>query len=298
MGDKACEGIVALITGSSQGGTGTALAQRLAAEGAAVALVARDRKGLDETLAQVEAAGSVGIVLPMDLADPSGGRDTVVARVEAELGPVDVVVNAAAGSVYKSFEKWTLRELEHFQQLNVWAPWLITQQAYLGMRERGRGWILNYGSKAGEILAGPPFSAHPPASAGSCYGATKAALHRLTSSVAAEGHRYGIAANTLSPYSAVATRALVRAGWIADVLFEPLETMSEAGRFLCTADPTAVTGRIAYSLPLIIEYNLAVRDLTGDTLVPGWQPADLPAIMKAQDDYKHTWRFIPDTPEK
>src|SRR5580765_2575869 len=92
----ACEGRVALVTGASQGGTGTAVAVRLAAEGADVAITARTVGGLQETAARVEALGRRVLVLPCDLSDPDGGRASLIGRTEAELGPVDIVVNNAA----------------------------------------------------------------------------------------------------------------------------------------------------------------------------------------------------------
>ena len=84
---RACAGQVALVTGASQGGTGTAIAIRLAAEGAAVAITARTLAGLEETRQRIEDAGGTCLVLQADLSDPAGGRGELVARTEAELGP-------------------------------------------------------------------------------------------------------------------------------------------------------------------------------------------------------------------
>ncbi len=92
-----CQDQVALVTGASQGGTGTAIAVRLAAEGARVAITARTESGLVETLRRIGGVGGTGLVLPCDLADPAGGRGSLVARTEAEFGPIDLLVrfNAA-----------------------------------------------------------------------------------------------------------------------------------------------------------------------------------------------------------
>src|SRR5204863_6696908 len=98
MSQRTCEGQVALVTGASQGGTGTAIALRLAAEGAKVAITARTVAGLEETRQRIEAIGGECLVLPVDLADPAGGRKDLVARVEAELGPIDILVNNAAAN--------------------------------------------------------------------------------------------------------------------------------------------------------------------------------------------------------
>jgi len=72
---------------------------------------------------------------------------------------------------------------------------------------------------------------------------------------------------------------------VVDDLFEPLETMAEAALALCTGDPNVLTGRIAYSLQLLLELERPVRDLRGRHLVEGWQPDDLPAAIKARESF-------------
>jgi hypothetical protein len=66
-------------------------------------------------------------------------------------------------------------------------------------------------------------------------------------------------------------------------MFEPLETMAEAALALCTGDPDVLTGRIAYSLQLLVELQRPVLDLHGEQLVDGWQPQDIPAAIAAQE---------------
>lgn len=277
-----CAGRIALVTGASRGGTGTAIAIRLAAEGAKVAITSRNVEGLDDAAARIEAAGGVALVLPCDLSDPEGGRRTLVTRTERELGPVDILVNSAASNGYQPFDSWTPEALEAIQQLNVWAPWELMAAAVPGMRSRGHGWIVNLTSFAAELPPGPPFPTNAPSRRGSAYGASKAALNRLTVAVASETYGVGIAVNALTPQAAIATPSLVESGWVAPEYFEPLETMAEAALALCTADASTLTGRIAFSLQLLDELQRPVRDLHGDGLVAGWQPADLPAVIARQ----------------
>src|ERR1019366_3674557 len=135
--------------------------------------------------------------------------------------------------------------------VNVWAPWQLTRRALQGMRQRGRGWVLNITSAAAEIPVGPPFSAGMVAQRGTAYGSTKAMLNRVTASLAAELYGTGIAVNALAPNAATATEgvlASIETGRIKEEQTEPLETMVEAALALCTADPATLTGRIAYSL--------------------------------------------------
>ncbi|MCE2390412.1 MAG: SDR family oxidoreductase [Proteobacteria bacterium] len=295
--EGACAGRVALVTGASQGGTGTAIAVRLAAEGAKVALTARNREGLEETAERIAELGGTSLVLPADLSDPDGGRAHLVERTEASLGPVDILVNSAAANGYKPVEKWTTPKLEHLMQINVWAPWELMTAVLPGMRERRRGWILNLTSFTGELPPGPPFPRTIPSKAGAGYGASKAALNRLTVSAASETEGQGIAVNALTPQSAIATRRIVTAGRIEEHWIEPLETMAEAALALCTCEPSQLTGRIAYSLQLLLELRRPVRDLTGRSLVDGWQPDDLPATLErqlaahAQEGWRHAYDF-------
>jgi NAD(P)-dependent dehydrogenase (short-subunit alcohol dehydrogenase family) len=282
MSEQVCAGQVALVTGASQGGTGTALALRLAAEGAAVAITARSVEGLEETRKRIEDIGGRCLVLPCDLGNPDGGRRQLVARAEEAFGPIDILVNNAARGAYRPFDEVTPDHLAAMLQVNFQAPWELMTDVIGGMRERGRGWIVNVTTFAAQIPPGPPYPTNKPAKSGSAYGSTKAALNRLTVAAASECEGQGIAVNALAPQAAIATPSLVAAGWIDEVMFEPLETMTEAALALCTADPDILTGRIAYSLQLLHELHRPVRDLAGESLLSGWQPADLPAVIARQ----------------
>ncbi len=289
MSEQICRGKVALVTGASKGGTGTAIAIRLAAEGARVAITARSEEGLRETQRRIGAIGGEASVYPCDLSDPSGGRADLIDRIETESGPIDILVNNAAVNGYQPFEATTAAELEHSLQVNLWAPWELMKGVVAGMRSRGRGWILNLTSLAGELPPGPPFPTNKPAKEGFQYGVSKAALNRLTVSAASECEGCGIAVNALSPQAAIATPSLVAAGWIDDAMFEPLETMAEAALILCSEDPASLTGRIAYSLQLLHELRRPVHDLMGVNLVTGWQPEDLPAVIARQEQVLAGW---------
>src|SRR5437899_10676641 len=108
---RAVEGRVALVTGASQGGIGTAIAVRLAAEGALLAISGRSQRGLDDCREQIRATGGVCAVLPADLADPDGARSTLVGDAERALGPVEILVNNAALTGYTPFLDGTRDEV-------------------------------------------------------------------------------------------------------------------------------------------------------------------------------------------
>jgi len=279
-----CEGMVALVTGASQGGTGRAVAVRLAAEGAKVAITARSQEGLDETCSMIESFGGTVVAFACDMGDPEP-RAELVPRTEEQLGPIDILVSNAVAHAQKPVDQWALDELEWYGQVNLWGPWVMMAQVLPGMRERGRGWVLNLTSFSGELPPGPPF-AFKAKDGSSMYGATKAALNRLTVAAAGEHEGTGVAVNALTPQSAILTPAVEASGLVSSFdLFEPVEAMAEAALALCTGDPAVLTGRIAYSLQLLLELDRPMRDLYGKELVAGWQPVDLPAHIKVRSDF-------------
>ena len=122
-----CAGKVAVVTGGSRG-IGRATALRLAHEGADVALVARDLDGerlgrsLAGTIEEVRATGRRALPVAADLTDASFRRASIIEEVEAELGPVDILVNNAAMSVFKDVVDWNIDKVRIMQEVNVMAP--------------------------------------------------------------------------------------------------------------------------------------------------------------------------------
>lgn len=283
MGD-ACKGLTALVTGASRG-IGKAIAVRLAAEGARVALVARslrpaDHKldgSLEETVEAIRAVGGEPHPIAADLSNPED-RGDLVASAEAAFGTgIDILVNNAAASFYIPFETFPLRKARLLFEVNVAAPWELMQAALSGMKERGRGWILNISTAVVIPPNGPPYDPTGNAIGGAAgYAGTKAMLNRVTQSVALELFDHGIAANTLAPEAGVKTEGAMALMDLPDAMCEPIETMAEAALALCTCDPAEITGRVAYSLSLLKELRRPVFGLDGQTLVPGWQPEEIP----------------------
>ena len=268
------DGRVALVTGASRG-IGAGIARRFAAEGAAVAITARTLEpedahlagSLRETAAAIEADG--GRVLPVraNLADEAD-RARIVPTVADGLGPVDVLVNNAAAAVYAPNAEIPLRRRRLTFELNVHAPMDLAQAVLPAMRERGRGWIVNISSATSKHPVGPPFN--PGLKLGfttATYGASKAALERLTTGLAAELFGDRIAVNSLAPVAAVRTPgADTLVGDVMDAnpgIVEPLELFVEAALVLATADPTSLTGRVCYSRPLLDELGRDYRELDG-----------------------------------
>lgn len=260
----------ALVTGASRG-IGAGIARRLAAEGADVAICARtlDRHdhlpgSLTETAAKLEAHEvRVGVVIA-DLTDPDD-RARIVPEAAAALGgPVDILVNNAAAAMYGPLAEMPLKRRRILFEANVHAPLDLAQAAIPAMRAAGQGWIVNVSSGAARAWDGPPFQLGVTGSAITVYGASKAALNRITNGLGAELHGTGIRANTVQPRAAVRSEgadALVGSSLRADQI-ETLEEMVEAVVALCDCGPE-VTGRSFVSLDLLADWRLAVRDLNG-----------------------------------
>jgi citronellol/citronellal dehydrogenase len=273
------EGRVALVTGASRG-IGAGIAQRFAAEGAAVAVTARTLDpepdaplpgSLRETVATIEAAGGRALAVAADLAD-ADDRARVVPQVTAELGPVDILVNNAAAAFYLPTAEIPLRRRRLTFELNVHAPIDLAQAVLPAMRAHRAGWIVNISSATSKPPKGPPFD--PGFKLGftsTVYGASKSALERLTTGLAAEVYADGVAVNSLAPVAAVRTPgadALV--GDVLDAnpeIVEPLELFVEAALALAVADPVSLTGRVCYSRPLLHELGRDYRELDGSARV-------------------------------
>ena len=246
---------VAIVTGASRG-IGAAIAERLAADGATVAVTARTvdpgRSRLPgtigETVARIEAAGGTARAYAADLSDPSA-RESLVANVTGELGSADILVNNAAVTYFTPVTEFTDRRFALMFEVQVTAPFHLARLVLPGMRERRRGWILNISSLASRHPAIEDARLH----GGTVYGMCKAALERFTTGLAAEVHGDGIAVNSLAPNRVVPTPGTLFHGLTTegDPSAEPPSVMADAALELCGG--TDLSGRVALSQDLLDE---------------------------------------------
>jgi 3-oxoacyl-[acyl-carrier protein] reductase len=178
----------ALVTGGGRG-IGRAIALGLAEAGADVALLARSRDEVERVAAEVAEVGTRSLALTADLADPSAAEQAVE-RIDHAWGGVDVLVNNAGilGPVGPTHDVVPVAWLDTIR-INLGGCYLCSRAVLPGMIERRDGRIINL-SGGGAVSPRPWFSA---------YGASKAAIVRLTETLAVEVADHGIQVNAISP---------------------------------------------------------------------------------------------------
>jgi 3-oxoacyl-[acyl-carrier protein] reductase len=184
---KKLEGKIALITGGSRG-IGAAIAERLAADGAKVAITFT--KGADAAASVVKAierAGGKAIAIQADAADADAGK-AAVEKTIATFGRLDVLVNNAGTAISKAFEETTLEEMDRVLDINVRGVFVATQAALKHMNEGGR--IIMIGSSVGERVLVPGLVP---------YSATKGAVKMFTQALSREVGSRGITVNNVQP---------------------------------------------------------------------------------------------------
>ncbi len=188
MSAAALQGRKAIVTGASRG-IGTAIARRLASDGAHVGLVARSEDGLQALASEIVSAGGSASVLVADITDPTASEAAVASFLRAQ-GHVDILVNNAGGNVRTPTDETSLELWNDLLRLGLTAPFHWASLCGPSMRERRYGRIVNIGSVAGA-------TALP---TGAAYAAAKAGLAQLTRNLAREWGPDGLTVNLIAPW--------------------------------------------------------------------------------------------------
>src|SRR5215210_4011725 len=211
------DGKVAVVTGGNRG-LGEAFARALGEAGARVAIAARDE---DRSEAVASELGALAVTA--DVTD-SASVQAMLDRVTDELGPVDVLVNNSGVCFHRPALEVPDDEWRAVWDVNVDGLWRCSRAVGAQMVERGTGAIVNIGSISAQIVNRPQWQ---PA-----YNASKAAVHQLTKSLAAEWAPHGVRVNALAPGYVKTEMAPVddprfRPRWIEDAPMQRAATPEE-----------------------------------------------------------------------
>jgi len=243
-------GSTVLLTGAA-GGIGGHIAEALHAAGARLVLSDRDEPGLARVRARV---GGYAVALPCDLRDLAAA-ERLVARSEAEAGPVDVLVNCAAVEFTGAFTAHTREELDEITTTNVAAPMVLIRTVLPGMLARGRGHVVNVGSISGK---GPsPYLV--------AYGTTKAALIEMTRSLRLEYRDAPVSFSSVNP------------GFVSGAgMYARMEAAGDKAPF---ALGTSKPGRVAAAVVDAIEHDRAERNVATRPMRPLFALTELAPVI-------------------
>jgi len=187
-GNRPLDGMVALVSGGSRG-LGRLLSARLADAGAAVGLIARSPGELAAAVGEINRAGGIAAAACADVTDERATA-AAVAELRRRLGAVDILINNA-GISGPAGPAWQARPAEWWQaiEVNLGGAFVLTQLALAHMIPAGQGRIINITSYAG-VYRWPLMSA---------YAASKAALVKLTETLAEEIRPHGVSVFSVDP---------------------------------------------------------------------------------------------------
>jgi len=227
---KPLAGKVSLLTGASRG-IGFALARRLGSMGSKLALCARDRQRLSEAAAELERSGFPVLAVPADVTH-SDELAALVAKTEASLGPIDILINNAGIGYFAPVQDTTEANWDAVLDTNLKAVFLLCKLVVPGMVLRRTGHIVNIASLAGKnAFAG-----------GATYCASKWGLLGFTQSMAEDLRPYGIRVSAVCP-GTVATEFSPHAGKAAEKMLQP-DDVAHAVEMILTEAPQCFVSEI------------------------------------------------------
>ena len=236
------DGQVAVVTGATRG-LGRGFATALAEAGAKVVVVGRDDALGDEVVKDLEGRGTEAVYVHADITVPSE-VERILERTLETFGQVDILVNNAGTCVHAPALEVTAEDWKSVMTTNVDALWTCSRVFGKQLTEQGHGSIVNIGSISAMIVNRPQWQPG--------YNASKAAVHQLTKSLAAEWAPHGVRVNALAPGYVKTDMAPVdepqfRRMWIEDAAMQryaSVEEISPLVVFLASDAASFMTGSV------------------------------------------------------
>ena len=255
-------GKTAIVTGASRG-IGQAIAELFAAQGASVVCAARTINdgdhmlsgSLSNTVSNIVSQGGRAIAVAANVSVEAECQHLFDAAM-SEFGRVDILVNNAALNYYVPIVDYEVSQWMRSFAVNVHAPFLLSKLVLPGMMARKCGAIINISSGS---AIGPGRGPYTDAGhGGTMYGATKAALERMTQGIAQEVKDHNIAVTCFSPSQVVPTPGTIYhklVDSIDDPKGEPVVLMAKAALLLASEPAETINGRVTYSQQILEEFG-------------------------------------------
>ena len=253
-----------VVTGASRG-IGSNIAKLFALEGANVICAARTLNegdhplecSLKKTVSDIKSQGGEATPVAVNIS-LEGDCGRLFDEAHSVYGSVDVLVNNAALTYFVPVKDYVIRRWKRSWEVNVHAPFMLSQLALKDMIPAQSGSIVNISSGAAIGPGRGPYSDAQVSFGSTCYGAEKAALERFSQGLAQEVQQYGISVTCVSPSQVVPTPGTVFHNLVTgmdDPRGEHPELMAKAALLLATEPIDKVTGRVTYSQQILKEFG-------------------------------------------
>lgn len=253
---------VALVTGASRG-IGQAIAELFAAEGARVVCAARTinegdhmlQGSLSNTVRRIVEAGGSATAVAANISEEEDCRALFDVAIDT-YGKVDILVNNAALNYYVPIVDYDVSKWVRAFAVNVHGPFMLSRFVLPGMMKRDSGAIINISSGSAIGPGRGPYEVE--GYGGTMYGASKAALERMTQGLAQEVQHHNIAVTCYSPSQVVPTPGTVYHKLVEgmdDPKGEPVDIMAKTALLLATEPAVKVNGRVTYSQQILAEFG-------------------------------------------
>ena len=258
------EGKNVIVTGASRG-IGREIAKLFASEGANIICAARTMNegdhqfegSLSSTVSEIKASGGQAIASAVNISEE---KDCIklFEETHSAYGKVDILINNAALTYFVPIKDYVVKRWKRSWDVNVHAPFILSQLALKDMIPKSYGAIVNISSGAAIGPGSSPYEEGARMIGSTCYGAEKAAIERFTQGLAAEVYADGISVSCVSPSLVVATPGTIFHKLIADEndsKGEPISYMAKSVFILATQPQSKVTGKVTYSQELLHEFG-------------------------------------------